>query len=76
MVRDQERIPGEGMLHNKMDLNTDTDFTEVRNCSLLNFYLYQTPHGILMSLNYESHIYGTTNYISEGDKACFVSTGS
>ncbi len=46
MIRDQERIPGEGMLHNKMDLNTDTDFTEVRKYSLLNFYLYQIPHGI------------------------------
>ena len=36
MVRDQERIPGEGMLHNKMDLNTDADFMEVRKYKLSN----------------------------------------
>ena len=76
MVRDQERIPGEGMLHNKMDLNTDTGLTEVRKSSLWNFYLYQIPHGILKSLNYESHTYEITNYISERGKAFFVSTGS
>ncbi len=55
-------------------------FMEIRKYRLWNFYLCQIPHGILnsylMSLNYESHTYGITNYVSERDEACLVSTGS
>ncbi len=36
IVRDQHRIPGKDMLHNKMDLNTDASFMEVKKCRLGN----------------------------------------